>query len=220
MTKHTPLSGLVFLPAGEREPYTTDEIIAECAQVERSTVSRLIRNHEKDLEFFGKVGFEIRAVEGSATGQKEKLYHLNEQQATLLITYLRNTEPVKAFKKALVREFYAMRAELAKRKELRVEGKPQRRTLTDLIQANPEHNKWDYKLYTDLAYRAALGKTAAQIKRERAPGIHRPVADLLTADELTAYQKQEAAIAALYAVGIEYVAMKPLFIHEQKGEKL
>lgn len=217
MNKHTPLSGLVFLQAGEKEPYTTDEIIAECAQVERSTVSRLIRNHEKDLEFFGVLGFEIRKpATGSEGGRPEKLYHLNEQQATLLITYLRNTEPVKAFKKALVREFYAMRTELAKRKELRTEGKPQRRTLTDLIQANPEHNKWDYKLYTDLAYKAAIGKTAAQIKRERAPGSSLPVADLLSADELTAYQKQEAAIAALYAVGIEYVAMKPLFIHEEK----
>ena len=185
--------------------------------MERSTVSRLIRNYEKDLEFFGKVGFEIRASEASSTGQKEKLYHLNEQQATLLITYLRNTAPVKVFKKALVHEFYAMRAELAKRKELRAEGKPQRRTLTDLIQANPDHNQWDFKLYTDLAYKAALGKTAAQIKKERAPGSDRRSLDLLTADELTAYQKQEAAIAALYAVGIEYAAMKSLFLERQKG---
>jgi len=40
---------------------------------------------------------------------------LNEQQATLLITYLRNTEPVKEFKKNLVKAFFEMRDELSKR---------------------------------------------------------------------------------------------------------
>lgn len=109
-----------------------------------------------------------------------------------------------------------MRSELAKRKELRTEGKPQRRTLTDLIQADPEHSTWDFKLYTDLAYKAAIGKSAAQIKRDRAPGSNLPVADLLTAEELTAYQKQEAAISVLYAAGLRYAAIKPLFIHERQ----
>ena len=121
------------------------------------------------------------------------------------------------FTAAYVLRFHEMEAELAKRKELRAEGKPQRRTLTDLIQANPDHNQWDFKLYTDLAYKAAFGKSAAQIKKGRAPGSNLPAADLLTSDELTAYQKQEAAIAALYAVGIDYAAMKRLFLHEKKG---
>lgn len=210
----TPLPCLVFLEAGDDEPFTTDEIIASCAQVRRSTVTRLIRNHQKDLETFGRVGFEIRALQTKGGIQDVKTYHLNEQQATLLITYLRNTEPVKAFKKALVREFYAMRAEIAQFKALRTEGKPQRRSLTDMIRDNPNHSKWDYKLYTDLAYKAAFGKTAAQIKKDRAPGSDRRALDLLTADELEAYQKQEAAIAGLYAVGIDYETMKAVFLRK------
>lgn len=210
----TPLPCLVFLEAGDDEPFTTDEIIASCAQVRRSTVTRLIRNHQKDLETFGRVGFEIRPLQTKGGIQDVKTYHLNEQQATLLITYLRNTEPVKAFKKALVREFYAMRAEIARFKALRTEGKPQRRSLTDMIRDNPNHSKWDYKLYTDLAYKAAFGKTAAQIKKDRAPGSDRRTLDLLTADELEAYQKQEAAIAGLYAVGIDYETMKAVFLRK------
>lgn len=210
----TPLPCLVFLEAGDDEPFTTDEIIASCAQVRRSTVTRLIRNHQKDLETFGRVGFEIRALQTKGGIQDVKTYHLNEQQATLLITYLRNTEPVKAFKKALVREFYAMRAEIARFKALRTEGKPQRRGLTDMIRDNPNHSQWDYKLYTDLAYKAAFGKTAAQIKKDRAPGSDRRTLDLLTADELEAYQKQEAAIAGLYAVGIDYETMKAVFLRK------
>lgn len=214
--KAEPLPKLVFLEAGEHEPYTTDKIIAECAQVKRKVVSDLIRRYKTDLESFGVLRFKnAKPTPGSDGGRPEKLYHLNEQQTTLLITYLRNTEPVKAFKKALVKEFYAMRAELTKRRELRAEGKPQRRSLTDMIRDNPEANRWDYKLYTDLAYKAAFGKTAAQIRKERAPGSKRHAVDLLTADELTVYQKQENAVASLYAVGVDYEAMKAVLLTER-----
>lgn len=214
--KVEPLPKLVFLEAGEHEPYTTDKIIAECAQVKRKVVSDLIRRYKTDLESFGILRFKNAKINSEdGRGRPEKLYHLNEQQATLLITYLRNTEPVKAFKKALVKEFYAMRAELTKRRELRAEGKPQRRSLTDMIRDNPEANRWDYKLYTDLAYKAAFGKTAAQIRKERAPGSKRRAVDLLTADELTVYQKQENAVASLYAVGVDYEAMKAVLLTER-----
>ena len=214
--KAEPLPKLVFLEAGEHEPYTTDKIIAESAQVKRKVVSDLIRRYKTDLESFGVLRFKnAKPTPGSDGGRPEKLYHLNEQQATLLITYLRNTELVKAFKKALVKEFYAMRAELTKRRELRAEGKPQRRSLTDMIRDNPEANRWDYKLYTNLAYKAAFGKTAAQIRKERAPGSKRRAVDLLTADELSAYQKQENAVASLYAVGVDYEAMKAVLLTER-----
>ena len=53
-----------------------------------------------DLEEYSKVAFEIRPL---PSGQSEKIYKLNEEQATLLITYMKNTEPVRRFKKALVK---------------------------------------------------------------------------------------------------------------------
>ena len=129
------MKGLVFLkPAGSHlEPFTTSDIIADCAGVQRATVSRLVRKHQKDLEEFGQVGFEIRAVRYARGTNEEKLWHFNEQQATLFITYLQNTEPVRQFKKDLVREFFAMRKELEKRKVLRAESRPIRRNLTDAL---------------------------------------------------------------------------------------
>lgn len=39
---------------------------------------------------------------------------LNEQQATLLVTYMRNSEIVRAFKLELVKQFFEMRAALAR----------------------------------------------------------------------------------------------------------
>ena len=74
---------------GKKEPYTTSEIIAECAEVKHDTVQSLIRNHQEDFESYGIIGFEIRKLDGR--GRPMKIYRLNEQQATLLITYLKNT---------------------------------------------------------------------------------------------------------------------------------
>ena len=100
---------LVYMD-GKKEPYTTSEIIAECAEVKHDTVQSLIRNHQEDFESYGIIGFEIRKLD--RRGRPMKIYRLNEQQATLLITYLRNTEPVKEFKKNLVKAFFEMRDEL------------------------------------------------------------------------------------------------------------
>lgn len=109
------LQQLVFLPpqGTAREPFTTSEIIAEVAGVKRRTINKLIQTHKADFKEFGILRFEIAEIKGR--GQPEKNYRLNEQQATLLMTYIRNTETVRAFKKELVRQFYAMRALLMER---------------------------------------------------------------------------------------------------------
>ena len=78
------------------------------------SIRNIINKHFADFEEFGKVHFKNEALESSKTGQKIKTYYLNEQQATLLLTYLRNSEFVRKFKKALVKEFFAMREQLNK----------------------------------------------------------------------------------------------------------
>lgn len=159
---------LVFLEPNKIDavPFTTSDVIAEYAEVKHHAVQQMISKHESALKAFGVIAFEMRKpVAGSKGGRPEIIYHLNEQQATLLITFLRNTEPVIRFKTELVRQFYAMRAELMKRQMYREQLKPIRRELTDVIQENPDKGEWSYKLYTDLAYKSVIGKTAAQIRR-------------------------------------------------------
>lgn len=97
----------------ENEPFTTSEIVAQCAGVERHTVQQLCVKYQGDLEEFGRVAFEMRPLQTRGGVQKVKVYHLNEQQATLLITYLQNTPQVRAFKKELVRQFFLMRDKLS-----------------------------------------------------------------------------------------------------------
>lgn len=60
-------------------------------------------------EAFGRVEFEIQPFETNGGIQKREIAILNEQQATLLVTYCKNTETVRKFKVALVKAFYEMR---------------------------------------------------------------------------------------------------------------
>ena len=86
------MKDLVFIePVNKKmEPYTTDEIIAECAGVKRRTVQKLLLDKQEQIEAFGFLRFEIAKIK-DGRGRPIKTYHLNEQQATLLITFLRNT---------------------------------------------------------------------------------------------------------------------------------
>ena len=194
------------------EPYTTSEIIAEGATVQRRTIDRLILTHKADFEEFGVLRFEIsKPLAGSKGGRPETIYQLNEQQATLLMTYLKNTETVRAFKKELVRQFYAMRDELARRRELRAIGKPIRRSLTDALRDSGEVERMKghaYGTYTNLAFKLATGRTARQLRRERGAAKEDNAVDILTAAELEAYQRKEAAIAVLLDAGLCYDAIK------------
>lgn len=108
-TKKTDSPALLVLTPQRTngEPYTTSEIIAEGAKVKHRAIRQLITKHETDFKEFGVLTFEMqKPLAGSKGGRPEIIYQLNEQQATLLMTYLKNTEIVRAFKKELVRQFY------------------------------------------------------------------------------------------------------------------
>lgn len=144
-----------------QEPYTTSEIIAEVTGIKRRTLNRLIQSHMEDLEEFGKVRFEIAPLTGSKTGQSITVYRLNEQQTTLLMTYARNTETVRAFKKELVKQFYAMRSLLLERnspiwQDTRTLTKEVRRQETDVIRelvdyAHAQGSQHAVKYYTSIS---------------------------------------------------------------------
>lgn len=162
------MNDLVFMHGLNEEPYTTDKIIAKCSDNQLKVVKNLIRNHKKDFEDFGVLHFEnANPLKGSKGGRPQKTYHLNEQQATLLITYLDNTPQVNQFKKSLVREFYRMKKELTTRQINRAIEKPQRQTLMDAVKSWSNANQWSYRNMTQLLLKRATGLTANQIKRQR-----------------------------------------------------
>lgn len=182
------------------EPYTTSEVIAEAAGVKRRSVTHLIQQHKADFQEFGRVRFEITPLQTAGGIQKVTVYHLNEQQATLLMTYLKNTEQVRAFKKELVRQFYVMRDFIRERQspiwqDTRALGKEIRRMETDAIKAlvdyataqGSQHAARYYQSISSLANR-----TAGIIERDKAHTV-----------ELSALLMVEKIIAQEIRTGIE-----------------
>ena len=100
------MESIVTLSGGM--PVVSSTAIAEGIGREHESVIKLIRRNLGDFEEFGGVGFEIRPFETAGGTQNREIALLNEQQATLLMTYMRNNEVVRAFKKRLVRAFYEM----------------------------------------------------------------------------------------------------------------
>ncbi|AEZ61462.1 prophage ps3 protein 13 [Streptococcus infantarius subsp. infantarius CJ18] len=204
---------LVYLD-GKKEPYTTSEIIAECAELKHDTVQSLIRNHKEDLEVFGVFGFEIRKPsKGSLGGRPRKIYHLNEQQATLLITYLDNTKPVREFKVALVKAFFEMRDELTKIRVERASEKPKRLALNEAINRWENAPKMAYPTVYNLLLKGVTGynKTQLTAKRGGETGI-----DCLNSIELAQYQALEDMAIALINLNFSYQDIKTMVFRQKE----
>ncbi len=91
------------------DAYTTTLVIAEGTGVEHASVIKLVRTYLDDLQEFNLVRFQIRPrLVGSYGGGDLEYAELNEPQATLILTYMRNNEVVREFKKRLVKAFYTL----------------------------------------------------------------------------------------------------------------
>ncbi|MFM0781513.1 Rha family transcriptional regulator [Streptococcus suis] len=197
---------------GKKEPYTTSEIIAECAEVQHHTITRLIREHKADFEALGILGFEIHKLD--TRGQPKKSYLLNEQQATLLITYLKNTEPVREFKKNLVKAFFELRKEVAEFRYQRALEKPKRKTLHDSIETWEQAPKHAHPTVNNLLLKGASGLNKKQLMAQR--GGHNGI-DSLTSAELIRYQALEDMAIAMINLGMSYQDIKTM-VFRQKTE--
>lgn len=213
------MNDLVFLAPNTQEPFTTSDVIAAFAGIQHHTVTRLIQQHEADFKEFGSLRFEIEVRKRKVGATTAKHYQLNEEQATLLMTYLKNTAQVRAFKKELVRQFYAMRFELYKVQAAKMERRPVRVSMTDAIKALPDspHKAMKYGQYTNLAYLLALGKTASQVRKERGAKKRANASDYMTAEEISLVSEMENRIAVLIGIGMSYQEVKKSLTRNPKS---
>ena len=201
---------LVFLEPSKADPqpFTTSDTVAEYSGNSHHAIQQLISKYESDFKDFGVIAFEMRKpLAGSKGGRPEIIYHLNEQQATLLITYLKNTKYVRMFKKELMHQFYEMRRLLLERQsaqwqQARSEGKAARRLETEAIKAfvgyaaanGSKRPEMYYKHFTTMAYTAL--------------GIEKGQRNVLPASVLmnlrTVEQVVDRAIREEIAAGTEY----------------
>ena len=92
------------------EPITTTLQIALGLGLQHKNVVQMVRTYLPDFQEFGLVAFKTRArLKGQHGGGDVRYVELNEQQATFLMTLLRNSPRVIEFKKALVKAFFETR---------------------------------------------------------------------------------------------------------------
>lgn len=203
------MNELVFLEPNDLSeiPFTTSKIVAEYAEVKHHTVTRLIQQHEDSLIMFGKVRFKNEAL---PSGQSEKVYGLNEQQSTLLITFMKNTPKVVIFKRNLVYQFFVMQKELISRKVTRQIGKQAREALTNAIQGLPEspHKQMKYKHYTDLVYKIVFGKNTKQLREFHGISKTDNLRNRFTSAELGRVEKLEGQVSSLIGLDYDYQFIK------------
>ncbi len=216
------MNELVFIDPAKLDavPFTTSKVIAEMAGIEHRKIKTAIRKHQADMESFGILAPYEPSNQQRGRGQPEVIYRLNEEQATFLMTLLKNTPIVVAFKKELVRQFYAMRRDLTRGLIAHESRKPVRREMTDAIRdciPDGPHKKMMYKHYTDLAYKVALGGTAAQLRKDRKAPKRANLAEYLTPEENDAVKRIEGRISVLIESGMDYQTIKAILLHRLKA---
>lgn len=107
------LNGIPLVTMAEDgEPRASSEVIASGVQQGHRGLVQLIRKHRDSFEGFGEVQFQTRL---NRHGSPTEFAMLNEHQAALLVSFMRNSPVVIGFKVALIREFYRMREALERR---------------------------------------------------------------------------------------------------------
>ncbi|MEW5050438.1 Rha family transcriptional regulator [Enterobacter hormaechei] len=192
---------------------TNTVAIAEGVGRDHDTIIKLVDRNKSDLEEFGRVGFEIRTLDTKGGRQKQRVALLNEQQTTLLITYMRNNEVVRSFKKRLVAEFFTMRSALAKKKIDRNSARLEYKPMTDAIkhereaqgkQIAPHH----FSNEADLINRLALGMTAAKFRVHHEIGKKEPIRDYLTPEQIHCLTELQRANTVFISMGWDFEQRK------------
>lgn len=118
--------------------FTNSKVISQGTGSQHESVSAIIQKYWKDIEDFGRIEFSDLKSGNHKGGRPERIYYLNEEQATFVITLMRNNKVVVKFKKELVRQFYAMRRFIFERQsqswiQTREQGKLTRKAETDTL---------------------------------------------------------------------------------------
>lgn len=112
----TPILPVILDLDGELR--TTSEAIAAGVGVQHKNVLDLTRRYQEQLMRLGRLAFETRkgaALPQGGFAKSTEVAFLDEQQATFLISLMRNTPVVVDFKIRLVEEFFRMKAALQSR---------------------------------------------------------------------------------------------------------
>lgn len=149
------MNELVYLKADD--VFTDSLVIANATDNKHHAITQIIRKHRARLEKFGKLQLSHLKCQNPNGGRPSAIYLLNEPQATLTITFLKNTDKVADFKVELVRQFFEMRKFIAERHtelwvETRKQGTITRKSETDMIQQLVEYAREQGSEHANMLY--------------------------------------------------------------------
>lgn len=158
----------------DNDVFTDSKVIADGTQNQHESIVALIKKYESDFCEFGTLDF--TDLKSGKRGRPTRIYFLNEEQATLLMTFLDNKEIVRKFKVKLVRQFYQMRKLILEKQtstwiEQRKAGKLTRQAETDVIKQLVEYAKGqgsDHAQMLYMTYTKLANKMAGITDREQA----------------------------------------------------
>ncbi|MBR7085321.1 MAG: Rha family transcriptional regulator [Oscillospiraceae bacterium] len=191
------------------EAFTDSMTIAEGAGVEHSSVIKLITNHIDDVSEFGMVGFEIRPFETNGGMQKVKICRLNEQQATFVISMMKNTKQVIAFKKELVRQFFEMKEFI----QTMITTRQDFSLLTEqikLVHVNPK--PYHFSNECNMINKLVTGMTTKQFREKHNIKKGESIRPYLTPEQLTLMEKLQKLDYGLLVAVPDYNQRKQLLI--------
>ncbi|OCZ50594.1 Rha family transcriptional regulator [Dehalobacter sp. TeCB1] len=202
---------LVFITDNnlKNEPYTTSKLIAEYGGQEHRAVRQLIESYKSQLKEFGRVTFEMIPFDTNGGIQNVKVYKLNEEQATFLITLMKNTPQVVLFKMELVKQFFTMRQELEKRRLERDTEFKSRKELTDKIKLYLGNDNFKFIAFTQMIYKILFGKDAQGLRdtfeikdKKKSPK------DFMPAFDVERIRKAEEKALTMLELGYDYHQVK------------
>lgn len=204
-------------------PYLTKDVRSTIKQVasyyevpEKTIETVLSRNKNEFAEDGIKIvkGEELKSILCylHPEGNKTRKLTLLSKRAALRIGMLLTESPVAS----MVRNYLLTLEEVSttEQKEWSLQrelSKAKRRTMTDAIRdyiAESPNKHWQYRNFTDLAYRKAFGKSAKELRLEMCVKGNDQVRDNLTSSELEVLEKAEVFVAGLIMAGYGYHEIK------------
>lgn len=190
--------------------------VAETFGKEHARVLRDIRDLDCSDEF--RVGNFAESYYINSQKKKQPLYYITRDGFTLLVMGYTGEKAMK-FKEAYIKQFNAMEKALIGKIKEREKGIAVRQALTKAIQQSGENDRMHghaYSTYTDLIYKAVLGKTAKQLRDDYGVGKQNNLRDLLSAEELANVKSVEMVVSGLVDCGWGYNEIKAFITNTER----
>lgn len=151
-------------------------------------------------------------------GHKQSMFIMTRDAFTILVMGYTG-EKAMQFKEAYIKQFNAMEKALIGKIREREKGIGVRRVLTDSLQRTSENERMHghaYSTYTDLIYKAVLGKSAKQLREEFGIGKQDNLRDSLSAEELAKVKSVEMVVSGLVDCGWGYDDIKNFILNTSR----